>query len=48
MGKWIGGGGVIESYEVNNEARNVEPMSITSVTELEGDTNGKTFLTNLT
>ena len=48
MGKWISGGGVGESYEVNNEARNVESMSITSVTEVEGDANGKTILTNLT
>ena len=48
MGKGMGGGGVGESYKVNNEVENVEFVSITDVVEVERDVNINTFSTNLT
>ena len=48
MGRKIGGGGARESHKVNDEARNPKSVSITGVLELEGDTNGNAFSTNIT
>ena len=45
---WAGGGGVKELYKVNDDARNAECVSITGVEEVDGVSNWKTFLTNLT
>ena len=48
MGKWIFRGGARESHEVNDEAGNAESVSITDVSEVERESNGNTFSTNLT
>ena len=48
MGRWIVGDGAGESHKVNDEVGNTEFVSITGVSEVKGDTNGKTFSTNST